>query len=141
MKKTPIQLVKEQFGDKQQLVEAVQKLAADDLWIDRVQEGKGLARVSNAKLLRLHAVLTRVKSEFGSRDKLISAILELEKRGKDEGLKSRLSGYPVPRLLDLHRAAARRRKLADKKAKTVKAPVKKKLARSKKARAKAAKAA
>ena len=136
MKKTPIQLVKEQFGDKQKLVEAVQQLATEDLWIDRVNGDKGLARVSNAKLLRLHAALSRLKSEFGSRDKLVSAILELQKRGKDEGLKSRLQSYPVPRLLDLHRAATRRGKAAAKKAAPA-APAKKKVARSRKARAKA----
>jgi hypothetical protein len=142
MKKTPLQLVKEQFGDKQQLVDAVQKLATDDLWIDRIQPDKGLERVSNAKLLRLHAVLNRVKAEFGSRAGLVSSILELEKRGKDEGLKARLTGFPLPRLLDLHRAATRRKKAADRKASSAEPPAaRKKVARSKKAKAKAAKAA
>jgi hypothetical protein len=137
MKKTPLQLVKEQFGDKQKLVEAVQKLATDDLWLDRVNDAKGLERVSNQKLLRLHASLSQAKEKFGSRDKLIGAILELEKRVKDDGFKARLAKYPLPRLLDLHGAAARRRKASD--AKTAKAPAKakKKLARSKKAKAKA----
>ena len=136
MKKTPVQLVKEQFGDKQKLVEAVQKLATDDLWLDRVSDEKGLGRVSNAKLLRLHAVLTQAKQEFGSRDKLIGAICELEKRSKDDGFKARLGKYPLPRLMDIHRAATKRRKAADTAAK---APVaqKKKVARSKKAQAKA----
>lgn len=141
MKKTPLQQVKERFGDKQKLVEAVQQLATDDLWLDRVNDVKGLARVSNAKLLRLHATLTQAKQEFGSRDKLIAAICELEKRTKDDGFKIRLGNYPLPRLLDLHRAAARRKKAADRKAQATKAPIKKKLARSKKAKAKARAAA
>jgi hypothetical protein len=62
--KTPLALVKEKFGDKAKLVEAVQKLAADDaLWLSRTNEDKGLAHVSNAKLLRLHATFSEVKTK------------------------------------------------------------------------------
>jgi hypothetical protein len=126
MKKTPVKAVKEQFSSKEQLVAAVQKLASTDLWLDRVNEAKGLARVSNAKLLRLHAILTAVKKDFGSRAKLIDAILTLEKRAKDAGYKTRLEGYPLPRLVDIHSAASRRAKRASAKtAPAKKAPAKK----------------
>ncbi|HEY6727162.1 MAG TPA: hypothetical protein VI197_24175 [Polyangiaceae bacterium] len=135
MKKTPVQLVTERFQSKEKLVEAVTKLATTELWLDRTHADKGLARTSNAKLLRLHAVLEDAKKRFGSRDKLIAAILELEKRVKDSGYKARLSQYPLPRLIDQHDAAARRSKRAEKKAKP--APKAAKKARSKKARAKA----
>ena len=104
------------------------KLASADLWLDRVNEAKGLARVSNAKLLRLHAILSAVKKDFGSRAKLIDAILGLEKRAKDAGYKTRLEGYPLPRLVDIHHAAGRRAKRADARAKSAtakKAPAKK----------------
>ncbi|MCA9599664.1 MAG: hypothetical protein KC776_40425 [Myxococcales bacterium] len=110
MKKTPLAVVKERFESKEKLVEAVQNLATEELWLDRVNDDKGLARVSNEKLLRLHDVLSTVKKDFGSRDKLIGSILELEKRTKDEGYKTRLQRYPTPRLLDLHRAVSRRTK-------------------------------
>lgn len=103
-------VVKERFESKEKLVEAVQNLATEELWLDRVNDDKGLARVSNEKLLRLHDVLSTVKKDFGSRDKLIGSILELEKRTKDEGYKTRLQRYPTPRLLDLHRAVSRRTK-------------------------------
>lgn len=102
MKTSPLQQVKGHFGDKAKLISAVQALTTDALWLDRVNQNKGLAKVSNAKLLRLHAALSRAKQEFGTRDKLIGAVLELGKLGKDEGYKARLAGYPVPRLLDLH---------------------------------------
>ncbi|MBK8995588.1 MAG: hypothetical protein IPM35_07565 [Myxococcales bacterium] len=125
MKKTPLSLANERFTSKDKLVEAVQKLATDDLWLDRVNEAKGLGRVSNAKLLRLHEILTRVKKDFGSRAKLIDAILTLEKRGKDAGYKARLEAYPLPRLVDLHGAASRRAKRAEAKAKAAPAPKKK----------------
>ena len=99
---TPIGRVKGQFESKAKLVSAVQALATPALWLDRVSADKGLAKVSNGKLLRLHAALSRAKEQFGSRDKLIAALLTLGKRTGDEGYKARLAGYPLPRLLDLH---------------------------------------
>jgi hypothetical protein len=100
--------VKQQFGDKAKLVAALGPLTSGDLWIDRVNETKGLERVSNAKLLRLFGVLTAVKEKFGTRAKLVDAIAEIEKRSKDEGFKKRLAAYPVPRLFDTYRSAAKR---------------------------------
>lgn len=138
MAKTPLELTKELFGSKEKLAAAVQKLATKDLWLDRVSSEKGFERISNAKLLRLHAALEDTKKRFGSRDKLIAAIAELEKRGKDEGYKARLAAYPLPRLLDLEAGAAKRAKKAPA---PVKKAAKKKVARSKKAQAKAGKTA
>jgi hypothetical protein len=113
MKKTPVSQVKERFESKDKLVAAVQKLATAELWSDRVNAAKGLGRVSNAKLVRLHDTLTDAKKRFGSRDKLISAILELNKRVKDKGFADKLAAYPLPQLLDLHAAATRSSKRAE----------------------------
>jgi hypothetical protein len=107
MKKTPVNVVKERFESKEKLVAAVEKLATSELWLDRVNDKKGLARVSNAKLLRLHDALDEATKQFGTRAKLIDALLELDKRNKDAGFRTRLENYPVPRLLDLHRNATR----------------------------------
>jgi hypothetical protein len=107
MKKTPVSQVKERFESKEKLVAAVQKLATQDLWLDRVSSVKGLGRVSNAKLVRLHDALTDAKKRFGSRDKLINSIVELKKRVKDKGFASKLAAYPLAQLLDLHAAAER----------------------------------
>lgn len=133
MKKTPLAQVSERFKNKEALVKAVQTLATKDLWLDRLNDDTGLARISNAKLLRLHAVLEDAKKRFGTRAKLIAAIQKIEKRSKDDGYKARLQDYPLPRLVDLHDAAEKRAKRAPKPKKTSK----KKLARSKKAQAKA----
>ena len=108
--KSPLDRVKEGFGDKAKLVEAIEKLTGDALWVARTNASKGLAHVSNAKLLRLHATFTEVKEKFGSREKLIDAILEIEKRTKDEGYKARLGAFPVPRLYDHFRSATKRAK-------------------------------
>jgi hypothetical protein len=114
MKKAPLSSVKEGFESKEKLVAAVQKLASSELWLDRVSSAKGLGRVSNAKLLRLHGVLTDAQKRFGSRDKLISAIIELARRTKDQDYAKSLGEYPLPRLLDLHGSLEKRAKAANK---------------------------
>jgi hypothetical protein len=108
MSKSPSAIVKQQFGDKAKLVAALGPFTSDDLWVDRINDTKGLGRVSNAKLLRLFGVLSAVKEKFGTRTKLVDAICEIEKRVKDEGFKKRLLAYPVPRLYDAYRSAAKR---------------------------------
>jgi hypothetical protein len=114
MKKTPLAAVKEGFESKEKLVEAVSAFTSSDLWVDRVNGAKGLGRVSNAKLLRLHALLKDAKERFGSREKLVSAIVEATGQVKDAGLRTKLASYSLPRLIDLHRVAARKAKAATK---------------------------
>ena len=108
MKASPLAQVKEKFNSKAELVAAVRELATEQLWIDRLNEDKGLERVSNQKLLHIHQTLTEVKEEFGSRDKLISAICDLENRAKDEDYVGRLKRWPTPRLLDWYKSAKKR---------------------------------
>jgi len=111
---TPLATAKERFDSKEKLVAAVEELMTDELWLPRLSKDRGGARdikhVSNSKLLKLHALLTQVKDEFGSRAKLVDAVLEAEGRGKDTGYRSRLEGYAVPRLYDLLQAAKKRAK-------------------------------
>jgi hypothetical protein len=118
-KKSPLAVVKERFGEKKKLVEALKAFTNEDLWMGRLSSDrggeKGLDRISNAKLLRLHATFTAVKDKFGTRAKLIDSICDLEKRAKDDGFKKRLSAYPVPRLFDLYTAASKRAATAAKK--------------------------
>jgi len=110
MAKAPLVIVKDKFESKEKLVAAVEKLQTGDLWVDRVSGAKGLGRVSNAKLLRLHALLSDAKERFGTRDKLVGAILELEKRQKDKALATALGTYSLPRLIDLHRSLSKKTK-------------------------------
>ena len=144
MKKSPVAVVKERFASKDKLVEAVQKLASGDLWLDRVNAAKGLGKVSNQKLVKLHDALSDAKQRFGSRDKLISAILELNKRTKDAAYGAGLKKFPLPQLLDMHASIERATKrAAAKKAAAAEAPKAKvaKKAPAKKAAAPAAKKA
>jgi hypothetical protein len=112
--KSPLTTLKDKFGDKAKLVAELEKLTKDeDLWVNRVNKSKGLAHVSNAKLLKLQATFAAVKEKFGTRAKMIDAICEIEKR-KDEGYKTRLGNYPVPRLWDMYRSAEKRAGVAKK---------------------------
>jgi hypothetical protein len=110
MGKTPLETIKERFNDKAGLVQALRSLIGDELWTDRLNADKGLDSVSNKKLLRLHAVLSSVKSQFGSRGKLIDAILADEKRSKDADYRKSLERLPTPQLFQIVSAVNKRSK-------------------------------
>jgi len=109
MSKSPLSIVKERFGDdpkkaKEKLVAAVKKVAGKDLWLDRLNEEKGLEHVSNRKLLHLEQVFEAVSKEVGSRGKLIGEIAKLQGRSKDEDYKARLGEESTPSLWDRFQA-------------------------------------
>jgi hypothetical protein len=112
MGKTPLETIKERFNDKAGLVQALRSLISDELWTDRLNTDKGLDSVSNKKLLRLHEVLTSVKSQFGSRGKLLDAILTGEKRSKDGDYKKGLERLSTPQLFQIFLAGQKRAKRA-----------------------------
>lgn len=148
MAKSPAQIVKDKFGDKNKLVEAVKQFTNEDLWVGRENKDKGLARVSNSKLLRLLETFTTVQSKWGTRGKLIDAVVEAAGRAKDAGYRARIEGWPVPRLYDAYKSltakagkAKGEAKPAAKKESAPKAPAKKAAAPAKNADAPAKKAA
>lgn len=104
MAKSPSQIVKDKFGDKNKLVEAVKQFVNQDLWVGRENKDKGLARVSNSKLLRLLETFTTVQSKWGTRGKLIDAVVEAAGRGKDTGYRASIEKWPVPRLYDAYKS-------------------------------------
>ena len=113
MSKSPLSMVKERFGAdrkeaKKQLIAAVKKAADKDVWLDRLNDEKGLEHVSNKKLLHLEQVLTAVRKEVGSREALIDAIANLQGRGQDQGYKARLGERSTPSLWDRYQAVQSR---------------------------------
>lgn len=114
MAKSPAQIVTEKFGDKQKLVDAVKTFVNDELWVARENKDKGLAHVSNAKLLRLHEIFSAVKGQFGTRAKLIDAVAEAAGRAKDAGYRTRMEGWPVPRLFDAYKSLTKAKSAAKK---------------------------
>ena len=61
---------------------------------------KRLQGASNAKLLRLHKTGKSVTDRFGSKAKLVDAILDLHKRSKDQDYRTKLSTLPLGKLFD-----------------------------------------
>jgi hypothetical protein len=112
MRKSPLTVVKERFSDKAGLIKAVRDLASDALWIDRINADKGIDRLANRQLLHIHDVLSEVKKAFGSRDKLIDAVLEQQKRVKDGDYRESLKRLSTPRLWDMFGAGKKRAKNA-----------------------------
>jgi hypothetical protein len=112
MSKSPLTIVKERFGDdpkkaKEKLVAAVKKAAGKDVWLDRVNESKGLQHASNKKLLHLEQVLLAV-AKVGSRDKLVDAIADARGLGKDDAYKTRLGEESTPALWDRYQSVQSR---------------------------------
>lgn len=139
MSKSPLALVKERFSNKEGLVAAVKALATDELWNNRrLNSDKGLEHVSNKKLLHLHDVLSSVKKDHGSRAKLIDAVVEAEKRGKDAGFRTRLEKASTPELFEQLTVLKRRAKATEAKAAPKKKSIPPKAAKAKPAAKKAA---
>lgn len=123
MKLSPLQAAKKRFGieesnstlarkaAKEKLVDAVQKLSDEGLWIDRVNGDKGLMAVSNRKLLRLLEVLESVKAA-GGREKLVAALSQAAGRAKDPSYKVRFERWSTPRLWDHYSAAQKKQRAA-----------------------------
>ena len=121
MKKSPLSQVKEQFGSKEQLVDALTALPEGVLARDSDEEDKDAFRTrlltaANSKLLRLHTMGRAIADRWGSKDKLVDALLMLQRRGKDEDYRNKLRTLPLGKLYDqfnsLERAAKRTQKKA-----------------------------
>ncbi|MCK9521701.1 MAG: hypothetical protein M0R76_01495 [Proteobacteria bacterium] len=109
MKKTPLAEIRARFESKEKLVKELKALFdKGDLFTERLNPDKGLAHVSNAKLLRLYDTAMEVKERFGTRKKLIDDLLQLTQRTKDEDYRARFEKWGLPRLWDEYKSIARR---------------------------------
>jgi hypothetical protein len=107
--RTPLAEVKDRFGSKEALVKEIEKLTAKkDLLTDKLSE-KGLERVSNTKLLRLHRLVTEVSNQFSDRGAMVDAYLALKGRAKDQPYKEKLMTFPLGRMYDMYRMAQRKK--------------------------------
>jgi hypothetical protein len=125
MKKSPLILVKDQFGSKEKLVDAL--IALPESVFDRGDDDKDAFRkrllgAANAKLLRLHDTGKAVGERFGSKEKLVEAILDLRKRGKDQDFRTKLSTLPIGKLFDQVSALEKADRRTKRKANPVKKP-------------------
>lgn len=109
MKKTPQQIVKDTYGDKGKLIEAVVGLVEAEGEETPEQHKRRLRNVSNAKLLHLIALGQRVK-ELGGRDAIVKQILELKRQPKDHEYADHLKKLALGRIVDLLQSLQRRGK-------------------------------
>lgn len=104
--KSPVVQVKDKFGSKENLIKEVKKLFdKTDLFSDHLSADKGLERVSNRKLLRLHALASEVKEKFGNRKKLLDQYLKVVGKENIKTMPEKLSTLTLGRLLDIYRRA------------------------------------
>jgi hypothetical protein len=108
-KETPVAAVKRLHGTKEKLVSAlVGPLSEGNKDADQDAVRARLMTASNQKLLHLSNVVAEVKKRFGGRSQMIDALAKTQKSDKD--YLSKLETVPLPKLLDLARAQARRNK-------------------------------
>jgi hypothetical protein len=88
MKKSPLAQVKDSFGSKEKLVDALVSLPEGvlDRGEDKDAWKQQLLTAANTKLLKLHTVGSQVSKRFGSKEKLVDALLGLQKRQQGPGL-------------------------------------------------------
>lgn len=106
--RTPLAEVTDRFGSKEALIKEIEKLTSKKDFLVEKFADKGIEHVSNAKLLRLHGLLTRVSDQFPSRAALVDAYLELRHRSKDEPYRDKLMTYTLGRLYDMYEVARRK---------------------------------
>ena len=100
---TPLHTVKEKFGSKEQLVGQLVGLVQKQEGETETELNDRLMRVSNRKLLVLHERENALKTQFGSRDKLVSALVEKQLGRSDADLQAKLSDFSTGRLLSMAR--------------------------------------
>jgi hypothetical protein len=106
MKKPPLQQVKDRFGGKDKLVAELVNLMTRPADLTKDQFKKRLQAQSNHKLMILHARETQMKERFGSRDKLIDALVSArmgKAKKEDKGYRAHLDKRTNGQLLDLAR--------------------------------------
>lgn len=101
---TPLHTVKDKFGSKEALVDALMPLLERNDDESDTEFKDRLMRVSNRKLLRLHERADTLRDGFGSRDKLVDAILDLRgSKGQNRDDQQRaLLRQSTGRLLSTH---------------------------------------
>ena len=100
MKLSPLQQVKQQFGGREKLVDAIIPLleSKDDDTRARLMGSP------NRKLLRIHALAIELKERFGSRKNLTDKIIGLKypNGSPDDGYVKRVEEATHKRLLDMY---------------------------------------
>lgn len=110
---TPLQIVKDKYGSKESLVEAVVGLVEPAEGESPEEHKRRLRNTSNAKLLHLVALGERAKA-LGGRETMVEKVLELKGQPKDHEYSDKLQRVSLGRLVDMVDALERRARRAGK---------------------------
>jgi hypothetical protein len=99
-KATPLNRVKDEYGDKSKLVDKIAALVEPKGDESSDAHKRRLKNVSNKKLLHLLALGEKVKA-LGGRDAIVKRILELRGQSKDHEYGDKLKRLPLGRVVDL----------------------------------------
>ena len=98
---SPLQRVRAQHGSKEKLAEKVVEILDRPEDQEQDEFEKRVNTMSNRKLLRLWESNEKLSSKYGSRDALVEKIVRARFPGGNADYAAKISGYSVPRLLDL----------------------------------------
>ncbi|MCA9562925.1 MAG: hypothetical protein KC561_05520 [Myxococcales bacterium] len=100
-KLTPMQEVKERFGSKEALAEALIPMLERNDSEDADEFRARIAAASNKQLLRLHSVHETINRRFGSKEKLVDAIVAKKFPKGNDPYRAKLLTKRPAQLLDL----------------------------------------
>ncbi|GAB4294377.1 MAG: hypothetical protein Kow0090_09070 [Myxococcota bacterium] len=106
-KMTPRETVAEKFGSKESLAKKLSDRIGRPEGVTEADFVRRLKRQKNSKLLRLYRIAEVVEKEFGSKEKLVEAILQTHGHTNDGDFKKKLMTYSISRLYDLKRKKPR----------------------------------
>lgn len=105
-KLSPAQEVKQRFGSKEKLAEQLIPIVDRDDDVDDVEFERRIKTASNRQLLRLHRTHEIVTERFGSKEKLVDALVTSKFPKGNEPYRAKLLALRPTRLLDMYRSAA-----------------------------------
>lgn len=102
-KLSPLARVKAEHGSKAELAKKVAAILDRPEGEDAAAFEARVSHMSNAQLLRLLAAHNFVQTKFGSKEKLVAAIVTTRFPGGNEDYSNKISGFTLPKLIDLAR--------------------------------------
>lgn len=105
-KLTPVQEVKQRFGSKEELARQLLANVERPGEISDEDFQRKIKTASNRQLLRMHEVHDTLSKRFGSKEKLVDALVAKRFPKGNEPYRTKLLGLRPAQLLDLFRRAA-----------------------------------
>ncbi|MFW5966247.1 MAG: hypothetical protein ACOCV2_01960 [Persicimonas sp.] len=102
-KKSPLQRVRDEHGSKEELADKVLDILEEPEDEDPADFEHRVHSMANRKLLRLWDAHQRVQDEHGSKEELVERITLARFPGGNDDYEAKISGFTLPKLLDLAR--------------------------------------